>query len=152
MIKKSLTLAFLIAGIGFVGSAFAYDPGNTEKTCKDPRFKTFSPEHKAETDPESEISFTVCGYADPTTIKAMAKNVPLELIIVDKNSFYDVSAKLPASLTGKYARIHVRAHNTRECMAKDGWLIKIRDKAATTEVLEVSEVPDAVIESAEETQ
>jgi hypothetical protein len=131
MIKKSVTLAFFIAGIGFVGSAFAYNSGNVEQGCKDPRFKSFSPEHKAETDPESEISFTVSGYADPTTIKAMAKNVPLELTIVDKNSFYDVSAKLPASLTGKYARIHVRAHNTPECKAKDGWLIKIRDKAAT---------------------
>ena len=133
MIKNSLIFASLIASIGFVSSTFAYNSGNIEQGCKDPKFKTFFPVHKAEVDPESEISFTVSGYADSSTIKAMAKNVPLELTIVDKKSFYDVSARLPASLTGKYARIHVRANNTRDCQAKDGWLIKIRDKAAGSE-------------------
>ena len=138
MIKKIVVSASLIVSIGFASSAYAYNAGNVESKCKDPKFKTFFPAHKSEVDPESEISFTVSGYADPTTIKAMAKNVPLKLTIIDKNSFYDVSATLPASLTGKYARIHVRAHNTVECKAKDGWLIKIRDKAvgsdeATTE-------------------
>ncbi|WP_428356621.1 hypothetical protein [Methyloprofundus sp.] len=137
MIKKSLKFVCLIASIGFVNSAFAYNSGNTEQNCKDPKFKTFFPAHKSEVDPESEISFTVSGYADPTTIKAMAKNVPLELTIVDKNSFYAVSAKLPASLTGKYARIHVKAHNSVECKSKDGWLIKIRDKAANSETVAV---------------
>ena len=129
MIKNSLILASLIASAGFTASAFAYNAGNIDSGCKKPRFKTFTPPHKAEADPESEISFTVSGYADPSTIKVTAKNVPLKLNIVDKNSFYAVSATLPASLTGKYARIHLKANNTVECKAKDGWLIKIRDKA-----------------------
>ena len=144
MIKKSLISVGLIASIGFAGSAFAYNAGNVEIGCKDPQFKTFSPEHKAEVDPESEISFTVSGYADPSTIEATAKNVPLKLNIVDKNSFYVVSAKLPASLNGKYARIHIKAHNTRECKAKDGWLIKIRSKASGSE--------GVAIENSDETQ
>ena len=63
----------------------------------------------------------------------MAKNVPLKLKIIDRDSFYAVSATLPASLTGKYARIHLKANNTAECKAKDGWLIKIRDKAEGVE-------------------
>ena len=133
MIKKSLILISLIASIGFTASAFAYNSGNIDLGCKKPRFKTFTPPHKAEADPESEISFTVSGYADPTTIKATAKNTPLKLNIVDKQSFYAVSAKLPAVLTGKYARIHLKANNTTDCKAKDGWLIKIRDKAESTE-------------------
>lgn len=133
MIKKSLLFASLIASIGFTASAFAYNAGNVDSGCKKPRFKTFTPPHKAEADPESEISFTVSGYADPSTIKATAKNVPLKLNIVDRQSFYAVSATLPASLTGKYARIHIKANNTVECKAKDGWLIKIRDKAEGTE-------------------
>ena len=133
MIKKSLILASLIASVGFTASAFAYNAGNVDLGCKKPRFKSFTPPHKSEVDPESEISFTVSGYADSTTIKAMAKNVPLELNIVDRDSFYAVSATLPASLTGKYARIHVNANNTAECKAKDGWLLKIRDKAEGAE-------------------
>ncbi len=137
MIKKTLILVSLITSIGISASAFAYNSGNIESGCKDPRFKSFSPEpytpeHKLEVDPESEVSFTVSGFADPTTIKVTAKNVPLKLNIVDKNSFYAVSAKLPASLTGKYARIHLKANNSSECKAKDGWLIKIRKKAAGT--------------------
>ena len=146
MIKKSLISISLLVSFGFASSAFAYNSGNTERKCQDPKFKSFFPAHKSEVDPESEISFTVSGYADPTTIKAVAKNVPLELTIVDKNSFYDVSAKLPASLTGKYARIHVRAHNTVECKSKDGWLIKIRDKPAGSEST-ASEAENAAEES-----
>ena len=130
MIKKSLISACLIASIGFSASAFAYNSGNIELGCKKPRFKTFDPPHKGEADPESEISFTVSGYADSSTIRAVAKNIPLKLNIVDRDSFYAVSARLPAALTGKYARIHVKANNSVECKAKDGWLIKIRDEAA----------------------
>lgn len=143
MIKNALKFACLLASFSFVTPAFAYNAGSVESGCKDPRFKTFhpepyTPEHKVEVDPESEISFTVSGYADPSTIRAKAKNTPLKLTIVDKNSFYDVSAKLPASLTGKYARIHLKANNTPECKAKDGWLVKIRKSAAV--VPEAAEV------------
>jgi len=133
MIKKSLLLASLIVSIGHFTSAYAYNSGNIDLGCKKPKFKTFTPEHKSEVDPESEISFTVSGYADSSTIRVVAKNIPLELNIVDRKSFFAVSAKLPASLTGKYARIHVRVNNTVECQSKDGWLLKIRDKAAGTE-------------------
>ena len=137
MIKKSLILVSLIVSASFATSAVAYNAGRVESGCKKPRFKTFTPEHKAEADPESEISFTVSGYADPTTIKATAKNIPLKLDIVDRNSFYAVSATLPAALTGKYARIHIKANNTPECKAKDGWLIKVRDQPlAAAEVVE----------------
>lgn len=132
MIKKILISASIIASIGFTATASAYSAGNVDTGCKKPRFKTFTPEHKAEVDPESEISFTVSGYADPSTIKAIAKNIPLKLTIVDKKSFFAVSATLPAALTGKYARIHIKANNTVECKAKSGWLIKIRDKAQGT--------------------
>jgi len=148
MIKKILISASLIAGIGFTAPAFAYSAGNVESGCKKPRFKTFTPPHKAEVDPESEISFTVSGYADSSTIKAMAKNVPLKLNIVDRGSFYEVSATLPASLTGKYARIHVKANNTPECKGKDGWLIKIRDKAEGAE----EAATEATAEDSEKTQ
>jgi len=129
MIKKSLKLAFLISSIGFTSTVFAYGAGDTNNGCKKPRFKTFTPAHKSEVDPESEISFTVSGYANPDTIKVVAKNVPLKAKVVYKMSFYAVSATLPASLRGRYARIHVSAEGMLGCVGKDGWLLKIRDKA-----------------------
>ncbi len=86
-----------------------------------------------EVEPESEIEFTVSGYADPTTITAFAKNEPLELNIVDKNSFFQVSAKLPAILNGKFARIKLRAKTQGSpCISQDGWLIKISNTSEPT--------------------
>jgi spore coat protein CotF len=134
MIKnKSLKLVCLIVSVGFTGSVFAYGTSATNNGCKKPKFKTFTPAHKSEVDPESEISFTVSGYADPATIKATAKKIPLEVDTEYKISFYAVKAKLPASLSGKYARIHVQADAMLGCTGKDGWLLKIRDKAAEAE-------------------
>lgn len=140
MIKNSFKFACLIVTVGYAGSACAYNAGRIDEECKLPKFKTFNPANKSEVDPESEISFTVSGYADPTTIKVMAKNIPLEPKIIDKNSFFAVSAKLPAALNGKYARIHLKANNTSECKAKDGWLIKIRDNAVSPELESTQEV------------
>ena len=133
MIKKTLKLVCLIVSVSFTGSAFAYGSSETNNGCKKPKFKTFTPAHKSEVDPESEISFTVSGYADPATIKATAKKTPLEVDVEYNTSFYVVKAKLPASLTGKYARIHVQASAMLGCTGKDGWLLKIRDKAEGAE-------------------
>ncbi|MCF7971229.1 MAG: hypothetical protein K9L22_08715 [Methylococcaceae bacterium] len=133
MIKKSLKLVCLIVSIGFTGSAFAYGTSDTNNGCKKPKFKTFTPSPKSEVDPESEISFTVSGYADPVSIQAVAKDVPLDLKVDNKISFFEVTAKLPASLTGKYVRIHLQADAMLGCTGKDGWLLKIRDKAEGAE-------------------
>ena len=135
-IIKSLTTTIILGTVFFSGSAFAYNAGDTEKKCLDPKFRSFSPPEKTkdtpvpEVDPESEIRFTVSGYADPTTIRAAAKDQPLKLDIIDKKSYYQVSARLPAVLNGKYARIHLKAKTQKgECRSKDGWLIKIKKAA-----------------------
>jgi len=133
MIKKSLKLVCLIVSVGFTGTAFAYGTSETNNGCKKPKFKTFTPVHKSEVDPESEISFTVSGYADPVSIQVTAKNVPLKVSVENNVSFYEVRATLPASLTGKYARIHLQADGMLGCTGKDGWLLKIRDKPEGTE-------------------
>jgi len=135
-IIKSLTTTLILGAAFFSGSAFAYNPGSTDDNCLAPKFKSFSPpEHKTNTpvpevDPESEIGFTVSGYADPTTIRAVAKDQPLELDIIDRSSYYQVSARLPAVLNGKYVRIHLKVKAQKgECRTKDGWLIKIKKAA-----------------------
>jgi hypothetical protein len=122
----------LLGVMFFSHSVFAYNAGNVEKKCKPPKFKDFNPPEKTKDSPvpevaaEAEISFTVSGFADPTTIRAFAKKEKLKLDIIDKNSFYKVSSKLPASLNGKYARIDLRVKaQSGECHTKGGWLIKI---------------------------
>ena len=138
---KYLNIIVILGTLFFTHSVFAYNAGTTDKNCKPPKLMDFNPPEKTKNTPvpevasESEISFTVSGYADPTTIKAQAKNEKLDLNIVDRNSFYQVSAKLPASLSGKYARIEIKVKaQSGPCVAKDGWLIKINkaDEAKST--------------------
>ena len=135
-IIKSLTTTLILVAVFFSGSAFAYNPGSTDDNCLAPKFKSFSPPEKTrdtpvpEVEPESEIRFTVSGYADPTTIRAVAKDQPLELDIIDRSSYYQVSARLPAVLNGKYVRIHLKVKAQKgECITKDGWLIKVKKAA-----------------------
>lgn len=139
-ITKCLLNTAIVGAMLFTSSAYAYNAGNVDEQCFAPKFKTFSPPEKTkdtpvpEVEPEAEIGFTVSGIADPTTIRAVAKDQPLELNIVDKKSYYQVTAKLPAVLNGKYARIHLKAKAQKgECRTKDGWLIKVKKAGAVAE-------------------
>jgi hypothetical protein len=135
-IIKNLITTVILGAFFLTGSAFAYNAGNTGKDCKLPKFRDLNPPEKTdntpvpEVEPEAEISFTVSGYADPTTIKAIAKKLKLDLTILDRNSFYQVTAKLPPELTGKYVRINLWAKaQSGPCVAKDGWLMKVKKAA-----------------------
>lgn len=130
---NSLSAIVVIGSIFISSSAFAYNSGNVEERCLAPKFKTFSPAEKTpETEmsviaPESEVSFTVSGVADPTTIRAEAKGIKLKLNVVDRKSYYQVSSILPPELNGKYVRVHLKAKAQKgDCVTKDGWLFKVR--------------------------
>ena len=132
-ITKCLLNIAIVGAMLFASSAYAYNAGKIDDKCFAPKFKTFSPPEKTKDTPvpeveaEAEIGFTVSGTADPTTIRAVAKDQPLDLNIVDKKSYYQVTAKLPAVLNGKYVRIHLKVKAQKgECRAKDGWLIKVK--------------------------
>lgn len=80
--------------------------------------------------PETQIAFKATGTIDPGTIKVFAKKIQLAAKIVDKKSFWQITAKLPAELRG-FVRINVFAEAPkRECIGKDGWLIKIKDSGS----------------------
>ena len=142
-IIKSLKITLVLGATLFTGAVFAYSATDVGQDCHPPKFRSFSPPEHAkgepvpEVDPESEISFTVSGSADPTTIKVVAKDQPLKVNYIDRQSYYEVTAKLPAVLNGKYARIHLKVKEQNGfCVAKDGWLIKIKkaaEPAATEE-------------------
>ena len=131
--SKLWKYAIPFALMAFCQNVSAETPAEeTEKKCIKPKFRDFSPADKSEVAPETEISFHINRYADPLHIAASAKKIPIKVEIEDKQTFYYVTAKLPAELKNSYARIHVEAKSTEgDCIGQDGWLLKISDKAAT---------------------
>lgn len=130
---KCLRNAMIVGLAIFAGNAFAYGD-DSEKKCKKPKFRTFEPVHLSEVAPETEISFHVSNWADPASITAEAKKVPMEVSVVDKMNFFVATAKLPASLSGTYARIHITAKaEDGGCFGQDGWLLKIKKAEAIAE-------------------
>ncbi len=130
-ITKCLRLTVLSGMMLVAGGAFAYGSDSEEKKCKKPKFREFEPVHMSEVDPGTEISFHVSNWADPTTITAEARKVPMQVEVVDKMNFFVATAKLPAEVAGKYARVHVTAlANEGRCLGQDGWLLKVKNATA----------------------
>lgn len=119
----------LLATLAVTQPAFAAaDDDESEKKCIKPKFRDFSPADKSEASPKSAISFHINYFADPLHVKASAKKIPMKVEVVDKKTFYYVSAKLPEELKDGYARIHVEAKSSEgDCVGEDGWLLKIKD-------------------------
>ena len=122
--------ALLLTLIFYQGTATAYSPEEQEKLCKKPRFTDFnlsedSAPSNIETPPESEFIIKVSDWADPSTIKLTVKKQPLEFTVQSTSTFHKITAKLPASLNGNFARIDVSAKAVSGCSDKTGWLIKV---------------------------
>jgi hypothetical protein len=128
--KKYLKTLLASVAIIFASHAMAYDPGLIEEVCKKPKFTSFSLAEysaptKAEVPPESEFSFVVSNWIDPTTLKLTAKKKKLNFTITDKNSFFLVHAKLPAEYSGQFVRIDAIVNARLGCKGLDGWLVKV---------------------------
>lgn len=126
----------LLSTMVFSSAALALSPEEEErlKECKRPKFRDFVPEQKAEVDAGTDISFHVSHNADPFTVSAEARGEKMKVNVVDKKTFYFVSAKLPPLSPG-FARIHVTAKSAESklesgCLGQDGWLIKIKGEEA----------------------
>ncbi|CAA9890558.1 conserved exported hypothetical protein [Candidatus Methylobacter favarea] len=125
-----MKLAAVIAMVVFNDAAVAYSPEETEQECKKPRFREFDlPEYKApeniEVKPESEFSFMVSPWADPTTIRLTAKKKKLDYTVESNSSFHRIKSKLPAGLNGQYVRIEVSVKAVLGCDEQGGWLVKV---------------------------
>jgi len=135
MIK--ITRLIVVSSFLYSSTIFAYNAGNVEEKCKIPKFRNYAPAPKTvntpvpEVDAGAEIGFWVSGYADQSTIKAIARGQKLKLNIENKQPFFMVTAKLPNELAGKFARINLWAKNRAgDCYGKDGWLIKVRKRSS----------------------
>ncbi|KAF3982136.1 MAG: hypothetical protein HFP81_03095 [Methylococcales symbiont of Hymedesmia sp. n. MRB-2018] len=132
-IIKNIKYFLLLGAIFFAGSSYAFEVGGARHYCKPPQFREFSPPERVknqpfiEVEPGSEISVKATGSIDPSSIRVFAKKIVLKPTIVDRKSFFLITATLPAELRG-YARIDLIAQaDKRECTGKDGWLIKIKE-------------------------
>ncbi|NOT11718.1 MAG: hypothetical protein HOP23_07810 [Methylococcaceae bacterium] len=115
------------------GVANAYSPEMQKEVCKKPKFREFDlPEYKApdypEVAPESEFSFTLSAWANPETIKVMAKKQPVPFTVETTTTYHRVKARLPASLTGQHVRIDVSVKAVLGCDDQTGWLVKVAEK------------------------
>ncbi|KAF3977245.1 MAG: hypothetical protein HFP77_08080 [Methylococcales symbiont of Iophon sp. n. MRB-2018] len=133
-IIKNIKYFMLLGTIFFAGSSYAFEVGGARHYCKPPQFREFSPPERVrnqpfiEVEPGSEISVKATGSIDPSSIRVFAKKIVLKPTIVDKKSFFLITATLPAELRSGYVRIDLIAQaDKRECTGKDGWLIKIKD-------------------------
>lgn len=133
-LSNSWKYAILLSTLAFAQIASAAsDEDESDKKCIKPKFRDFSPAEKSEAAPKSAIAFHINHNADPLHVRASARKIPMKVEVVDKNTFYYVTAKLPDELTEGYARIHVEAKsNDGDCIGDDGWLIKINGNPAAT--------------------
>ncbi len=136
MKKPSLSALILLTPLLATGSlVFAYDPADDKPVCKKPRFTDFSlPEYNAATHnqqvtPEAAFFFKVPADVDPASITLIAKKKPLPFTVEKTSTFYKVTSKLPAEVSGHFVRLDVHANSTLGCDGEDGWLIKVSKHA-----------------------
>lgn len=123
-------IGFLLAGLSMFGTAMAYSPDEKEVECKKPRFTDFNLTPYNATDnievpPEAEFIIKMPAYANPETIKLTVKGQPLPFTLQSTSTFHKITAKLPASLNGQFARINVGVTAILGCDDQTGWLVKI---------------------------
>ncbi|MDD5228020.1 MAG: hypothetical protein PHN45_05370 [Methylococcales bacterium] len=128
-IKSAAVVLMLLSNV----EAQAYSAGEVEEICKKPQVREFSlptyqePE-KIEVAPESEFSFKLSVWTDPSTIKLSMKEQAVPFAVESNSSFHKVTAKIPAEFTGKYVRINLFSKAVLGCYDREGWLVKVADK------------------------
>ncbi|MBS3954253.1 MAG: hypothetical protein KGZ88_15000 [Methylomicrobium sp.] len=135
----------VVGGLLISSGAWALTEEEKRALCKTPKILGFnlpeySADNKVEVPPESEIHFTISGWTDINTLTVKAKNEKLPLTIENKNLFFKVSTKLPASFNGKFVRVNVDAKAEFGCRGSDGWLLKV---ANTGQAAGAGQTPEA---------
>ena len=99
--------------------------GSGTGMCKKVGFSEFSPVNNAEVSPQSAFSFYASESTFPKSIKVTIKGQSIPLTVVEKQSGYKVSGKLPDGLRGAFAKINIEARGIAQCEVTDGWLVKV---------------------------
>jgi len=109
-------------------SAWAYGEGGRSDgsgICAKVKFSEFLPVNNSEVAPQSGFSFYASEYTVPKSIKVTIKGQSIPVTVVEKQSGYKVSGKLPDTVRGAYAKINIEARGIAQCEVTDGWLVKV---------------------------
>ena len=118
-------IMFLIFFFSSTGT-FSYGGGAvSEKACNKPKFTKFTPAHLTVVSAQSEFTFMASALTNPKTIDVNVKKLAVEIEINKMSTGYLVTGMLPDSLQNTYARVSITATGTNNCVANDGWLLKI---------------------------
>jgi len=99
--------------------------GSGTGMCKKVGFSEFSPVSNSEVAPHSAFSFYASESTFPKSIKVTIKGQSIPLTVVEKQSRYKVTGKLPDTLRGAFAKINIEARGIGQCEVTDGWLVKV---------------------------
>ena len=110
-------------------NVWAYGDNNSSGSgtgaCKKVNFSEFSPVNNSEVAPQSDFSFYASEATFPKSIKVTIKGQSIPLTVVEKQSGYKVTGKLPDTLRGAFAKINIEARGIGQCEVTDGWLVKV---------------------------
>ena len=95
--------------------------------CKQLNFSDFTPVNNAEVAPHSDFSFYASPATYPKSIKVTIKGQSVPVTVIEKQSGFKVSGKLPDSLRGAFAKINIDARGVNQCEVSDGWLVKVTE-------------------------
>jgi uracil DNA glycosylase len=101
--------------------------GSGSGICKKVNFSEFLPVNNSEVAPRSEFSFYASESTFPKSIKVTIKGQSVPVTVIQKQSGYKVSGKLPDSVKGTFAKINIDAKGIAQCEVSEGWLVKVTE-------------------------
>ena len=112
-------------------NVWAYGDNNSSGSgtgaCKKVNFSEFSPVNNSEVAPQSDFSFYASEATFPKSIKVTIKGQSIPVTVIEKQSGFKVSGKLPDTLKGAFAKINIDARGINQCEVSDGWLVKVTE-------------------------
>jgi len=126
-LQKILLMAVVLI---IPGTVWAYGEGGSGSgtgMCKKVNFSEFLPVNNSEAAPRSEFSFYASESTFPKSIKVTIKGQSVPITVIQKQSGYKVTGKLPDSLKGVFAKINIEARGAAQCEVSDGWLVKVTE-------------------------
>jgi len=112
-------------------NVWAYGDNNSSGSgtgaCKKVNFSEFSPVNNSEVAPQSDFSFYASESTFPKSIKVTIKGQSIPVTVIEKQTGYKVSGKLPDTLKGAFAKINIDARGINQCEVSDGWLVKVTE-------------------------